>query len=61
MTIPTGPSAVSITFGAVLADHRNTIIEEPARRAAEPPSGPARGSPGQAHSPPEWRRRDAMG
>ncbi|MGK7865630.1 site-specific integrase [Falsiroseomonas sp. E2-1-a20] len=42
MTIPIATKPTSTTFGAVLADFRNTIIvEEQARRAAEPPSGPA--------------------
>lgn len=45
MTIPAGTKPVSTAFGAVLADFRNTIlIEEQARRAAEPPSGPAQAS-----------------
>lgn len=42
MTIPTGTNMVSATVGNVLADFRDTIIiEAQARRAAEPPAGPA--------------------
>jgi hypothetical protein len=42
MTIPPGTNQVSNTVGSVLADFRDTIIiEAQARRAAEPPAGPA--------------------
>jgi integrase len=59
MTIPTGTNPVSTTFGSVLAEFRDKIIiEEQARRAAEPPSGPARANlPQEVTMTPDLVRR----